>query len=294
MRRSRATFISFLAVVLCGGAGWTQSAQEARDFGTGAVHRSIQWVSPSGARTTAGLFLLDMTPAGMVERILAQDTADRPIIVTWTLDVRNGREWSEFLDDETGWWARLEVDTGVRADTLGAYFTAAGRQLQPGHTLNMKLVTREGLVFERRLALANTEALPYQDFVADLVADGPAEELVAVRPPELVAAVFFLDAFMSQGPLQTEWQDSHVGYNMRGVVEVLAGVFRQQAGVDAANTTRAEAWKMTVGDFKRGIGIVDPDLLELVSRFRSVENADPLSDHLAQEILGETRALGSR
>ena len=99
---------------------------------------------------------------------------------------------------------------------------------------------------------------------------------------------------MSPGPLQTEWQDSHVVYTMRGVVEVLAGVFRQQPGLGAANKTRAEAWRMTVGDSKRGIGIVDLDLLELVSRFRSVENADPLSDHLAQEVLGETRDLGLR
>ncbi len=285
MRRPRTTCTILLAFALCGVAGWTQPTREDRDFGSGALHRPIQWLSPSGEQTTSGLFLLDMTSARMVQRVLAQDAAARPIILTWVLDAQEGRESSEFLDDETGWWARLELDTGIQADYLGAYFAAAGQQLKPGHTLNMKLSTRDGLSFERRLAQTDAAVLPYQEFAASLVADGPAERLAA-RPPELIAAVFFLDAFMSQGPLQTERQDSHNLYNMRGIVEVLANVFRKQTSVSASET-----WKMTFSDLRQGVTITDSDLLELVSRFRSVENADPLSDHRAREV-PRTRGAG--
>lgn len=292
MRRPRTTCMILLAFALCGAAGKTQPTQETRDFGSGALHRPIQWLSPSGEQSTSGLFLLDMTPAGMVQRVLAQDAAVRPIILTWVLDAQKGRESSEFLDDETGWWARLEIDTGVQADFLGEYLAAASRELQPGHTLNMKLSTREGLVFERRLTQTDAEVLPYQDFAASLVADGPAEHLVA-RPPELTAAVLFLEASMNQGPLQTERQDSHVVYNMRGIVEVLASVFRKQTSVGTSETG-AETWKMTFGNLRQGVTIIDPNLLELVSHFRSVENAGPLSDHRAREVLGEARDLRSR
>ncbi len=285
------TILVFFGLVM--DDAWSEPGQQAPDYGESAYQRSIRWTSPSGERSTPGLFLFDMTSAGMVNRILAQDPAGRPLILTWTLDALHGKEWSELLDDETGWRVRLEVDTGVKAKHLGAYFAAAMRDLRPelGASFNLTLTTPGGLYFERELPMLKWSERPYRAFGTALGTTDSADGLVASIPAGLSDAIFFLDSSMSPGPGPQEGSENTIARPMRGVIEVLATVLEttRREAVGAPDEAEVEPWVMTVSEGRKGIGVVDPNLLGLVSRFRSVENADPLSDHRAREVLSQDR-----
>lgn len=257
------------------------AAQEERDFGRNAVHRALSWENPHGDGRADGLYLLEMNQDGMVTRVLA-DPADRPIRLTKTLDARLGVESGELLDDATGWWAVLDLDTGLASESLSAYFAAA-TQINPGtdHVLRLTLRTSDGLKLSRQLAPAEPAELHTQ-LAQALVEAGLADRLVASLPDGLADAVLFLDRSLSPDPLPTGDSVDNIAYSTRGVVEVLAAAIR--AATDTPESADGP-WPMTVGAMDRGL--LNADELELVSRFRSVENADPLSDRRPDEVLGK-------
>lgn len=296
MARSRKMFALFLTTSMLGmtlllGTAPKLRAQDTVDgaeapasYGEDRAHRGIRWTSPTGDGVASGLYLLELHRLGMVSRLLAEDVGGRLVLITSTLDGRQGQERIEFRDEATGWWVRLEVDMGLRSANLGAFFAAA-RELEPGQgrRVRLQLLSRDGVRFERELDLADPEEL-YRRFADELVAADQAEPLTAGMPPGLNETVFFLDASMSPSPWPSDSQDN-VAFSLRPVIEVLAHVLDERVGQATAGPR--EPWAMTVGSMEKGTGLVDPEQLAFVSRFRSVENADPLSDHRAALVFAD-------
>ncbi len=280
-------FVLTLALVPVVALGWQEPDQQAPDWGEGGFHRSIHWHNPSGEQTLSGLFLFEAIRVGAVTRALIEDAVERPVILTHTMDAHRGRHSIELLDDGTGWWARIDIDTGVTAEYLGAYFRVVGETLRAEHrpVLGYTFTTRDGLVFERDLPLVSSRSMSYQEFADALHEAGLADQLLAGLPAGLSDSIRFLDAFMSPELGSQEGSSANDAYILRGVIEVLVNV----AGSEPAEPSggEGEPWVMTVGEIRNGIGVVDPDLLELVSRFRSMDNADPLSDHRARDVLSQ-------
>jgi len=283
-------FLALPALVLSAGAVAAQVAETQQDRGyqSGAFHRAFEWRETSGTGHAEGLYLIDMVPAGMVQRVLVEDPTARQVRITKSLDVRRGLDTSELLDDATGWWARLEVDFGFEAETLGAFFAAdevRSKQPRP-EPLRVRFSADGVRPVEVEVAAIDPETL--HSAVAEAMRSEAAGETLAARLPEgLAQAILFLDASLSPEPLEAREGDN-LAYSARGVVEVLADVLRAAPPEGLEVGRYATPWPMTVRPIERGTSSSDPSVLEFVSRFRSVENADPLSDRPAAEAFGNS------
>ncbi len=289
MSRSRTLCVIALGTCLVVATSWPNHDHKAPDWGEIGFHRSVHWNTPAGKQALGGVYLFEAVRTGAVTRVLIEDDVGRPIILTRTVDALSGRDSYEILDDRTGWWARIDIDTGVTAEYLGAYNSIAMEELMPENqvTLGFKLTTRDGLAFERELPLVSSLTLPYQELAGALREAGLADQLAAEMPVGLSDATRFLDTSMSPKLGSHEGFGDDEAYPLRGVVEVLVNVTSSEPAEPSGG--EGEPWVMTVGEIQKGIGVVDPSLLELVSRFRSVDNADPLSDHRAREVLSQDR-----
>jgi len=287
-RRQLAWSLALVAFASSWGAGLAVGETSGRDYGSGSIHRSFEWQEAAGAGRAAGLYLMDFVPTGMVSRVLAEDPTGRQVRITVSLDPRRGLETCELLDDATGWRARLDLDFGLQADTLGAFFVAdEARSAALRHTpFRLRFAADGTPPVEVEVAAEEREAL--HAAVAEAVRAAAAGEALVARLPEgLAQAILFLDASLSPHPLQTRTEGDNFAHGLRGVVEVLADVLRAAPpeGLDLGRY--ATPWPMTVGPMVRGTSSSDPVVLEFVSRFRSVQNADPLSDRPAAEAFGE-------
>ncbi len=261
--------------------------------GRGAIHRSLEWRQPEGGGQATGLYLIGIVPAGMITRILILSPGGRAIRITYTVDPRRGVQTGELLDDATGWWARLEERFGIRADSLGAYL-AYDRWIwdtSAPDKVRLRFAASGASPVEEELPLTEP-TVPYARFAEVLAASGTGGEVVARLPVGLAEAVLFLDTSLSPTPAPLQAELDNLGYAARGVFEVLAELLRAAPpeGLDVAGDRLP--WLMSVERAQKGTATSDPAVLELTSRFRSVENADPLSDYLAAEVFGARHPPG--
>ena len=282
--------LASLALVLSAARGSTEGAETPpeREYRSAGFHRGFDWREAAGAGQAQGLYLVDMVPAGMVQRVLVEDPAGRPVRITKTLDVRRGLDTCELLDDTTGWWARLDLDFGIQADSLGAFFAADEARAASGKPSPLRVRFAADGTSPVEVEVAATEPKALHLAVAEAVrAAAPGNDLVATMPAGLAQAILFFHTALSPSPLETRVEGDNLAYSARGVVEVLANVLRAAPPKGLDVERYSAPWPMTVRPMERGTSSSDPAVLELVSRFRSVENSDPLSDRPAAEAFGD-------
>lgn len=146
-----------------------------------------------------------------------------------------------------------------------------------------RLTTSTGLSFAPRIPIREPEI--WGAFFDQLAAAGVAHDVAASVPDDFRGAVLFLDVSL------TDWGSglpSGVADRPRawpGLLGLLARVLRAALPSDDPRLIEfAAPWPMTVGNGGKGSNIVEPELLELASRFRSVENADPLAGHRVDDL----------
>lgn len=287
MHMGRYASLILVLLTVASSAVAVAETQPERDYGSGSVHRYFEWRNSEGEGRATGLYLVDFVPTGMVSRVLAEDPAGRQVRITVSLDPRRGVQICELLDDATGWRARLELDNGLRADTLGAFFAAdVARSAARQPVVYRVSFTADGtrpVVVDLELDVVEPETL-HAAVTEAVSAAGAARQLAPRLPPELAETVLFLDSSMSPQPLQAHTEGDNFAHGLRGVVEVLADILHTAPPEGLEVERYATPWPMTVGPMKRGTSSSDPAVLEFVSRFRSVENADPLSDRRAAEV----------
>ncbi len=275
--------LAFSAAALADGGAPTAE----RAYREAAFHRAFEWREPAGDGSASGLYLMDMVPAGMVQRVLVEDPAGRQVRITQSLDVRRGVQTTELLDDATGWQARMELDFGFRAETLGAFFAADEARSKAAEPAPLRLRFAADGAPAVETEVAATDPAAVHAAVAEAVRASAAGALVAGLPEGLAEAVLFLDGSLSPEPLESRSEGDNLAHGARGVVEVLAAALRAAPpeGLDAGRW--GTRWPMTVRPIERGTSSSDPMVLEFVSRFRSVQNADPLADRPAAEAFGD-------
>ena len=290
-RAAGATRAGLLVCILL--SGWGGTVCEAREEPGGhdakrAAYWAYAWKAPTGATGPKGLRLYDSGAAGSVMRLLLLDEERGwRLILTQTLDPRRGVDSTEIVDDVSGWWARLEYRSGVEAESLEAYFSRT-RELpsidEATGFLDYRLTAAGGFSMIPRLpARAATTEVIWDGFFEQLGAAGLIQHLTADIPDSFRDAVLFLDVSL------TEFGQGEVADRPRdwpGLLGLLARVLRSNLPSDDPRLAEfAIPWTMRrVGPSGRGSSIVEPELLELASQFRSVENADPLAGHRVDEL----------
>lgn len=284
--RRRLLFVLALLLALTGEV-WAQTAEDPMGYHKGSAYRSVSWENPAGAPGPNGLLLIDIAPAGHVTRWLVADPEGQwRLILTESLDPSRGLATTEIIDDATGWWIRLETRFEIREDTLGAFFQRSDQQPPIDESAGFhdyRLTTSNGLSFSPRIPIKEPKV--WGSFFQQLSAAGLADDVAASVPDAFREAVLFLDvSLMDWGSgLPSGIADRPRAWP--GLLGLLARVVRSSLpSNDPRLTEFAAPWPMTVGAGGKGSTIVEPELLELASRFRSVENADPLAGHRVDDL----------
>lgn len=240
-----------------------------------ALHRELVWTSPHGDELP-GLYLVEVADDYMVSRVLVVDPAGNATVISATVDARSGVLRTEVRDDETGWHAALDVVTGVTGESLEAFYSAT-ESLGVGedHRVQTSVYDSSGVVWSSSWPVAAPREL-HRSVGHGLAERSLAQKLMVSAPDGFSQTLAFLDASMSPEPLTSEGV-TNVAYALRGIIEVLV------ASNDVTYT--GSEWEMTAGEMKKGF--FDPEIVALLSRFRSIDTADPLRD-LRIELRGVT------
>lgn len=249
-----------------------------------AAYWELSWESPSGVPGPRGLRLWDSGAGGYVIRLLVLDQERKwRLILTEAVDPRRGVATTEIRDDVSGWWIRLENRPGIRGESLDDYF-ARGRELSMDEAtgfLDYRLTAAGDFAFRPRIpAREATGEVIWDGMFEQLRAAGLSTRLAAGIPAGFRAAVLFLDVSLAElGSEVGSGEAMNRPRDWPGLLGLLARVVRSALPEgDPRLEELATPWTMRrVGPTRRGSSLVEPELLELASHFRSVENADPLA-----------------
>lgn len=264
-----------LLLMLCF-AGSTPAAEEA------SFLRTLQWISPKGDREVPGLFLVETSRLGMVSRLLLQSPGGRSIVLTQNIDPNTGKTAVRLLDDATGWWAELTYDLGIHEETLKDFFRRA-RALSAGVPLPATLSVAGRNTFQA-IVPSGLDDVTARAFVVDLEAAGKAKEFVEEIPEDLWEALGFIEASVSPDLLPRD-PDEKFAWAMRPIALILLEAGRA-SGLEVASEKQVR-WSIEILGWQKGLTIIEPEWLDFVSQFRSVENANPLEGSRVAEVFGD-------
>lgn len=278
-------YLMVAALMLSGATTSRAQAQPEGYDGRRSAYWSYAWERQGDTVGPRGLRLLDSGPGGFVTRWLVVDQERGwRMFLTETLDPCRGVQTTDILDDVSGWWIRLESRVGVRGESLEDYFARA-RELpsidEATGFLDYRLIATGDFSFSPRIpARGATKDVIWDGLFDQLGATGLRAKLAASVPEDFRAAVLFLDVSLMEW--SSAMQPGGVADRPRdwpGLLGLLARVVRSELLPDDPQLAEfATPWTMRrIGPTGRGSSLVEPELLELVSHFRSVENADPLA-----------------
>lgn len=269
-------------------------ASDRYGYGRGSVHGEVTWETPDGVAKERGMYVLDAAPTGVVRRLLAFDpVAEWRAILTETLDPSRGLSIVELRDDRSDWWARGEIDFGVQEDSLGDYFIRAREELtldSPDRSLLLRLTTSNGQEISVDVSVAGSED-GWATFFGEATATGQLREVAAGIPRDFQPAVLFLDRWATNWLTRSDSVFDEVQSSQTELVNVLAGAIHSADRGSRPDGEVAEARIIVRGPNQKGRGVVDPELLELTSRFRTIQNAEPLAGHYVEEVIASESRL---
>lgn len=247
-------------------------SRDPQDYGSFEVHRAFAFHDPASARTEPGLYLMRIRPTSDTTRVLTRTPDGRNVVLTSTIDVRTGRMTTEFTDDATGWGARTVIETGVTARNLFMFYREYPElhPVEAGTEVPVRFETSDGFTFETSIP-AHESISERQNLVIEKIsATGRLTELSDSVPPELRAAILFLDASLSPDV----WPDDEgqgLAYGVRGAMAIVGGALRYSP--PSGQAPDVEPWPMVVGPLEKGHGPWSVEELELLSGFRTVSPA---------------------
>jgi len=262
-----------------------QYAYKGRYPGRYSLHKPFFLFDPVTATRLRGLELTDITPAGSVSRYLIETPQGHRLIFTVVLDPNPATHVVRLEDDATGWWAEEEVDFHAAAEDLDDFLAKSAVDMLP-YPYSMVLRSRGGptIVATMEEYTEHPEVLIW----AAVEAQGMERRLARSIPASLRTGLLFLDSVREPqadapglSPLSAWRSPLHV---LARSLEV-AGLTEGPAAGRAAVEQPFEEERAEISVYK-GLGIVDPDLLEFVATFHSLENANPLPERDVARLLG--------
>lgn len=242
--------------------------------GPGVVQQQIRWECRGSKGAGLGLYLLDFGERGMVTRLLVEEHTGTRAVITQTLDALRGVESIRWLDDETGWWLEIRHDLRFKASSLDDFFNRVYDALptDSGRKVGVEVTTTTGFRFSTEVEVRRRPQLEDEEMVKALRQMELAGPLGHEVPPAVTGLARFLDRATTPTAL--------VPPKQRHLVDLVLAV----APASAAPSARPSAPCEEI-DAKPlpTLAVTDPALLEFVSRFHGVDNADPLGDHRLAE-----------
>jgi hypothetical protein len=237
-------------------------------------YRSLCWTSSITGESLPGLYLVELSSSGMVSWVLAETPGGAHLVLTSSVDPRQGITTTEITDGRGSWAASLASNSGLKRSTLTEYFAAAD-QLAAGDPVVLRLVLPDDISLETRVGV-DYPSVMYAAFVRELVSMGLVERVAAAIPEEFKDGLLFLDRSLCPSPLPTGEGADNIAHGLRGPIEILASVLRRAE--PGREHDSADAWSLEVGTAKNGVPMDSPEFPGLMEKFPALGRIQPLSD----------------
>jgi hypothetical protein len=242
----------------------------------------VVWRSASLKEPMHAIFIHDQSPTATVERVLLKGPQGRRAVFTNTLSADAGKMTYRFLSDETGWWIEYVCDFSFTAESVQDFYAhlLGDKRLDGEPTFTIAVSTSKGSSYRETRPFCGTgfnELM--EDFSRWLQSSPLAENLAAEVPGEAAEISMLLDAMMHPGP----------GSGDHGSVAAYSPLFGAVADVlraaDFSDKWAGVRWSHETTRGEIGPGWTsDPEALEFVSLFKSVDNVDILAGERAADL----------
>lgn len=248
-------------------------ALKGRYEGRASIHEPFYVVEEESGKRLRGLFLSVSAPAGQVNRALVETPDDGRLILTSTLDARAGIATVRLEDDATQWWVETRADFRAPSEDLDDFLARALSEMAPGPYPGM-LRTKGAITVEARSE--TQEQLP-EALHAALRAAELEQSLADAVPAGLREDVLFL-ASIPRPEIGVGGRDALAYW--RGLLWILSQSLHN-AGLAAPAPEPTQQPLLVSADpdqREKGLAVHEPELLEFVATFRTLENTSPLPE----------------
>jgi hypothetical protein len=234
------------------------------------THFSVVWKSNQN-RTAHGLSLYAFSEEGSANHLLIEGPSLQLVILARTIDASRGERKTRLADGLSGWWIEIVEDYGTRWPTLRTALTSMAEgssREEKNSVFSLRLRTSDGFDFKTTLpwrlggfSAALTKAL-----------EGNRQRaMLASSIPSTVREVIHLLTEALAGDIEPS---RRVGGESSSLLELCEWSLEVERG---RSELKGETWMFAErGDFHRGLNPVEPEQIELVSKFPSLENTDPM------------------
>lgn len=234
------------------------------------VHYSVAWKSSQG-RVAHGLLLYALTDQGSISYLLVEGPNSQMVTLTKIVDAGRGKRTIRLEDGLDGWWIEMVEDYGTSWPNLRAALSSISEEAnEDGEEsfFTLSLRTQDGLSLEVELPrrpegydLALLQSLNDQ---------GQRSLLARAIPPPIRGVVEVLTEALAE-----EFEPSRrVGGESESLLKLCTWALEGNPTTGASDD---ETWMFAErGAYHRGITLAEPEFVELVSKFPSLENTDPM------------------
>lgn len=237
--------------------------------------------------------------SGSVSRTLLISPEGRPITITEVHEPRSGRLVTRLSDEISGWWIEYWSNSGYQADDLDhALAIAQSRKAwwnRPEGSSEPRLQTLAVYTRNGSTVSATIDVASHDYGLAAFLTEArksPEWGIVAREVPDpVLESLLFLEEVVEDNSLSSEIvlekPESTPGRLVASAWSPLITVVTaslRDASVLNARSSR-ERWSLTAGTPTVETAGLEGEFLELTTKFRSLEPADPLPEKEVRELL---------
>jgi hypothetical protein len=231
------------------------------------VHSTVEWKS-SQDRKARGLELKSGSDQGFVTFLLIEGPSSQLVTLASVMNSAGGVSHHKITDGTTGWWLEMTEDYETSWPTPTVAFRSIGKGPDEKTSFRLMLRTSDGFEFETRLPRRLGGS--FQDLLRILGESGKRNQLARSIPAPIREVIDFLTSALTN--------DNHparrVGAGSGHLLNVCEWAFEVDQEVSGLE---GEIWQFVEkSGFHHGLTPVEPEQIELVSKFPSLENTDPM------------------
>ena len=232
-------------------------------------------IEKPGESSVSALRLFESQPERIATRLLLVTPSGFHLVLTAVQEVRSGLFRFRLLVEETGWWAEVELHTGLGAVDSETFLARTNNESWPSQ-IPTHLRVASGVECDGLLSYSEG-VFDIRGWLAVVRSDGTSCGSSLRIPSQLYPAVRFLAATLPRDyepdhPAQELW-----GASWGPIIDMLA-IALQQQGELLKEDDASHGWVVQAQGPRRGSTLSLADDLEFMAGFASVENVDPLSD----------------
>jgi hypothetical protein len=234
------------------------------------IHFSVEYKS-SQNRKARGLALETTSERGYISLLLIEGPSLQLVTLMGVIDPAKGTRRNRITDRTTGWWIEMIEDYETSWSRPGTALGSIGRGPdEENNKFSLRLTLRTSDDFNFETTLARLRRGPVQE-LSQALEKQEQRRLLADSVPSPVREVIHL---LKEALAAEDNPERMVGVGSTDLLAISEWAF----GIDGGTSGQeGETWKIGESwDTHLGLTPTEPEQIELVSKFPSLENTDPM------------------